>query len=198
MNTESKHTYIKREVEAVEKNPWANDLALTMHRGAKTVLMGKGNAIVNTETGEIGSEMAAMAIRKEVDREEFIKIFEGGIANIFDLNKSARDLFKAILRVYLDQKMMGDKVYINPAVLKEYEYTKSKQTYIQALNILVNSRFLAEVKSMPGWFWVNPMMFFKGDRIKMVQEYAVKGTESAKKMRAETDKFNQQNLQLED
>jgi hypothetical protein len=175
-------SYIKREAVAVEVNPWAGDLSLSVRKGSKTVMMGKGKAIVDTETGELGQEMAAMAITRVIDREEFIKIYEGGISNIFDLNKPSRDLFKAVLNVYLDQKMLGDRVYLNLTVLEQCNYKRSKQTYIQALNVLVNKGFLAEVKNMGGWYWVNPNLFYKGDRMKIIQEFAVKGTEDGRKL----------------
>lgn len=178
-------SYIRKEVEAVNVNPWAGDLSLSLRKGEKTVVMGKGNAIVNTETGEMGEEIAAMAIKKVVDKEEFIKIFEGGISNIFDLNKQGRDFFRAVLAVYLDQKMMGDRVYLNRVVLEEFGYIKSNQTYRQSLNILLNKKFLAEMAGMPGWFWVNPNLFYKGDRMRIVQDFAIKDTESGKQLEKE-------------
>jgi hypothetical protein len=196
-STGTKSSYVKREVTASEKNPWANDLSMTISKGHKTVMMGKGNAIMDTSTGELTGQTSAMAVRKEVDREEFVKIFEGGIANIFELNKPSQDLFKVVLACYLDQKMVGDRIYINHAVLKEMGYNRSKQTYIQALNVLLNKSFLAEMKDMPGWLWVNPMMFFKGDRLRMIQEYAVKGSQSAINMRQEEEKIKQRTLALE-
>jgi len=182
MLQKKKSSYIKRDAKPAAENPWALTLAETIVSRNKTVAVGKARAIVNTKTGEVTDEMSVIAVKKKVDKTEFIKIFQGGIASIFNLNKSAKDLFQAILHVYLDQKMKSETVYLTPSLLKEYGYTRTKQTRTQALNTLLNLGFLCEVENQPLQYWVNPNLFFKGDRMQIFQDFAVAGTKAAKAM----------------
>ncbi|MEA1990566.1 MAG: hypothetical protein U9N57_15340 [Pseudomonadota bacterium] len=187
--------YIKREVPAQSQNPWADNLALTMKKGEKITAIGKNHAMVDVRTGEVMEQEIAMVSKKLVDREEFVKLFEGGISNIFDLPKGPKDLFRAILKVYLEQKMTPEQVYFNLDSLMDFGYERKKMTYLQSLNILVNKGFLAEVANRPGWFWVNPSMFFKGDRIRIVQDYAVAGTVSGDKLVKEQERLEHNSKQ---
>jgi len=187
--------YIKKLVEPSHKNPWALELADTMQTRNSTVAVGRANAVMDTLTGELTEKIAVVAIKKKVDRAEFIKVFEGGISHIFDLNKSAKDLFQAILKIYLDQKMRGEQVYLSPALFKEAGYAKTKQTRTQALNTLLNLGFLREVEEMPHQFWVNPNMFYKGNRLQIFQDYAVEGTPEAAQQDKEITAINARNKQ---
>jgi len=172
-----KKRYVKREIEAQSKNPWADDLAITLKSKEKITAIGKSSSVVDTRTGEVLENTVAMVSKKLVDKEEFVKIFEGGIFHIFGLKKSSKDLFQMILRLYLRQAMTPEMVYFN---LKME---------------LINKGFLAEVKNRSGWFWVNPNMFFKGDRLKIIQDVAIRGTASAEKIKNEITKIEINNKQ---
>jgi len=189
--------YISKLAKPAAHNPWAQMLAQTLTTRSKTIAVGKAQAIVNTQTGALSDEISVMAIKKKVDRSEFIKLFEGGISNIFSLNKSAKDLFQAILHIYLAQKMKGEMVYITPVLLEDVGYTRTKQTRTQAMNTLLNLGFLCEVDRQPNQYWVNPNMFFKGDRIQILQDFAVAGTASAAQQDAEVQALKAKNKQME-
>jgi len=191
-----KKRYVKREIEAQSKNPWADDLAITLKSKEKITAIGKSSSVVDTRTGEVLENTVAMVSKKLVDKEEFVKIFEGGIFHIFGLKKSSKDLFQMILRLYLRQAMTPEMVYFNLKMLQEEcGYKRKKQTYLQGLNELINKGFLAEVKNRSGWFWVNPNMFFKGDRLKIIQDVAIRGTASAEKIKNEITKIEINNKQ---
>ena len=191
-------TYVTRHAEPSRENPWAHHLATTMKRKNKTMAVGKSRSIIDTRTGEITGEIAITAIRKPVDREEFVKIFEGGISNIFALNKSAKDLFQAILLVYLNQKMKAEQVYINGEILKEVGYQRSRSLRTAAMNTLLNLGFLCEVTDQPLRYWINPNMFFKGDRMQIFQDIVVRGTpaevQQKKEIAAIEERAKQQSL----
>jgi len=65
-----------------------------------------------------------------------------------------------------------------------------------ALNQLLEKGFLARVTEEKNLFWVNPNMFFKGDRMRMIQEYAIEGTASGDQMKVEQDKMISGSKQL--
>ncbi len=189
-------SYIKRESKASKSNPWAQSLSQVIKRGNKLTGVGKVQNMVDTRTGEITTDTVAMFSRKVIDRTEFVKIFEGGISNLFDLNKSAKDLFRAVLTIYLEQKNSAERVYLHQAVLEEVGYKRSRQTYIQALNTLLNKEFLASVEGQPNMYWMNPNFFYKGDRMTIVQDYAIKGTKSGDDMSKEMKKLESESKQM--
>lgn len=150
--------------------------------------------IVDMGTGEEKDMHAVVGIRKPVDKEEFVKIFEAGISSVFDLDKGARDLFRSILTLYLNQKFSGEKIYINHSVVTEAGYSKKQQTYNRALNVLLNKNFIREVEGQMNQYWINPNYFYKGDRLTLVQDYAIKGTKAGDKMIKEIREADQRKL----
>lgn len=170
----SKQEYLRKPDIAYKENPFANQLVQTIKTREKTIAVGQGSAVTG-KNGE-SEEIAAIAIRKVIDKEEFLKVFAYGIAGIFDINKAAQELFKVILNIYLGQKFSPDRVYLSPATLEDYGYTRAKATRIRAMNHLLNANFLAEVANEQGWYWVNPTMFYKGDRLRIVRDYVVRGS----------------------
>ena len=50
----------------------------------------------------------------------------------------------------------------------------SEKTFQRGLKELLAKQFLAP--RSPSTFWVNPALFFKGDRVKFITEYRRKGT----------------------
>lgn len=177
--------YVTRVNESFESNPWVDSLATTIKKGNQITAMGRSSRVVDSATGEVSDSEIAMVSKKVVDKEEFIKIFEGGISNIFDLTKSARDLFRAVLQMYLNQKMAGEKIYVSDVTLKEVGYAKARSTKNNALNQLLKAGFIAKIKGEQNWYWVNPNMFYKGNRITLINQLAVEGTAEGEQLKEE-------------
>lgn len=166
-------------VVAAKENPWAKDLAHTIKRGNRmTGFSSAPHTVVNTATGEALGDMAVMGIRKVVDKEEFVKFFGAGIEEVFDLAKPAKDLFRVILKAYLDAKMQPDQLYINfDVMVTDYKYERSRPTFNNGLNELCIKGFLAPVERRENLYWINPNLFYKGDRIRLVREVVLAGSE---------------------
>lgn len=127
-----------------------------------------------------------------MDRDEFVKIFSGSIFEIFDLSKRARDLFRIILQIYSDGNYNMDKVYFNLIMVKEkYGYNRAKSTYLSALNEIAKKRFIAPVMYENNMYWINPNMFFKGDRMILIQDVVMKGSDAAKAQEKEIQNYQQ-------
>lgn len=175
-----KRYYVDRSgLSAYSENPWVKDLGLTIKTKNKIVAVGRNVLLTDPSTGEMIDEHIALVNKKIVDREEFVKIFGSAISGMFDLTKTAQEMFKVVLEVYIAQDFMPDRIYLSENVLKQHGYTKTKTTRQNAINQLLEKRFIALMESEPNWFWINPNMIFKGDRLTLVQEFAVKGTASA-------------------
>lgn len=184
---------------AVSQNPWAGELVHTIKKGRKvTGFASAKHSLVNQNTGEIAGDMAVIGVQKVVDREEFIKFFGAGIEEVFELAKPAKDLFRAILRVYLDQKHQPDQLFLSyEEIHANYGYDKLRSSYYNGLNELCVKGFMAPVELRDKHFWVNPNLFYKGDRIRIVHDYVRAGTKAAKQLEAEQAKAKQGDLALE-
>jgi hypothetical protein len=180
-------------------NPWMQELSTTITKGRKfKSVSAHGQQVIDVATGELTGIDAVQVTREVVDKDTFVKIFAGGISAMFDLNKAAQDLFKAVLKIYAAQTNQPLQIYINEASLEEVGYTRAKATRIRAINELINSEFIAEVKGMPNMFWTNPNIFYKGNRMTAIKQYAIKGTAEGDAMQHQIDEqaanANQGNL----
>lgn len=200
MSDKKKYYTNRSEIVPAKENPWARELAHTIKKGKKvTGFASAHHSLVNHATGEIAGDMAVVGVQKVVDKEEFVKFFGAGIEEVFELSKPAKDLFRAILRAYLEQKNQPDQLYINYDVLRDdYGYDKSRPTYNNGINELCVKGFLAPVERRENLFWVNPHMFYKGDRIRIVREYVRAGTDAAKAIEAEQSLLQQQQIPFDE
>jgi hypothetical protein len=185
--TEKKYTFNRKDVVAQKENPWARDLAHTIKRGKKiTGFAAARYSLANENTGEHHGEMAFVGMQKVVDKEEFVKFFGAGIIEVFDLAKGGKDLFKTILHAYLDAKNQADQIYINFASMRDdFDYQRSRATFSNALAELLQKGFLAPVQNKENLYWINPHLFYKGDRIRIVREYVRVGTPAHEDLKRE-------------
>jgi hypothetical protein len=198
---EKKGYYTSRaEVIAVRDNPWAGELVHTIKKGRRvTGFASASHALINQNTGEIAGDMAVIGVQKIVDKEEFIKFFGAGIMEVFELTKPAKDVFRAVLGVYLEQKHQPDQMYISYDVIHlDYEFSKSRTSYNNGINELCVKGFLAPVQRRENLYWVNPNLFYKGDRLRVVNDYVRAGTKAAKQLELEQARAKQGDLLLGD
>jgi len=187
-----KTSYVKRDPKAaVTQSPWANQLASTIITGNKIQsVSASGMDCIDHSTGEILNLQAVQATRKVVDKTEFVKMYSLGILSMFDLKRGAQTMFKVVMKMYLDQKYQPDTLFLNEDSLKDYGYTLSRVSRSNALNQLIEAGFIAPQANRPGFFFINPNMFYKGDRMTIIKEYAIRGTESGDKMQQGIDSAN--------
>jgi hypothetical protein len=178
-----KEYYNKRTVLATKNNPFAEEFCQTIKLGKKTTgYVNSSIGVINNQTGELLDTGSVIGTRKLVDKEEFIKWFGLGILATFDLPKSAQAVFKLIAHAYLQQnttKQPMDRIYYNYQVaVEDFGYTKSKVTFNNGLNALMNSGFFAPIAKREGWLWININLMAKGDRVVLYNEYIVEGSET--------------------
>lgn len=134
--------------------------------------------LINATTGEI---QAVSRIHEliEKDEHEFVKVFAAGIAAAYDLTKAGQKTFTAILALYEQTPMrngFAEAVYVAwfDGGLTGQHINMSKTTFNRGLNELLEKRFIHP--KAPNLFWVNPALFFKGDRVRFIREYVKKST----------------------
>jgi hypothetical protein len=168
-----------RDIRAYEKNPFVRELAKSVVPKSKTVgFAGKGSFV--SQDGEAVGDMAVVGIRQAVEREKFVKMFEAGIKEAFALKPAGLGVLSVLLEAYRNGAVNSDKLYINHVVAtRDYGYKRTRKTFTSGMNELLLNQFVARVEGEPGHYFINPAFFFSGDRLRIVREYVVSGTEAA-------------------
>jgi len=152
-------------------NPLMEPTTVTMKR--RYVQTGRSQDLVNPSTGEIHG-MSVIKVVEERDDAEFVKVFADGVRAAFGLNATAARVFQAVLDAYQREKMTGGfadsvNLYWFDNGLCGLALDMSEKTFQRGLKELLAKRFL--YPKQPNVYWVNPALFFKGDRVAFVKEY---------------------------
>jgi hypothetical protein len=159
-----------------EANPLIEPTEIVLKR--RRVKTGKSRDMLDPLTNEVIGVTAIFQV-EERDDAEFVKVFSEGVKAAFNLTKTAYRVFHAVLDVYQGTRMSGsyaDSVYLAwfDGGLSGAQIDMSEYTFKRGLRELLDKSFLAP--RAPNLFWVNPSLFFKGDRVAFVKEYRRKRT----------------------
>ncbi|MFC0254472.1 hypothetical protein ACFFJK_21510, partial [Massilia consociata] len=112
------------------------------------------------------------------------------IKAFFDLGQGAYRLMQIVFAITQRIPPHTDRIYMNPETLPEDLPAISNSAFYRALAELLEKGFLARVESDKHWYFINPTLFFNGDRVRFITEYQ-------KPRKAKTHP-GQGSLQLED
>lgn len=178
-------------------NPLAEPQKVTTKR--RLVKSGRSEDLINPVTGEI-SGIAAIHQIEERDDAEFVKVFAAGVAASYELTKTAQRVFQVVLDQY--QRTPMSRGYADAIDLYWFgdgiegrDIGMSERTFRRGLKELLSNRFL--YPKSPSSFWVNPALFFKGDRVLFIKEYRRRGVPKDTADREALEAAGQQRL-LED
>jgi len=152
-------------------NPLVKPVEVKTRR--KLVKAGMPERMMNIETGEI-TGVATVHTIEETDDIQFVKVFAAGVAASFDLTKTAQRVFNVVLGQYQNTPLTGgfaDSIYLSwfNDGIDGRAVGMSEKTFQRGLKELLQKGFLAP--RSPEVFWVNPGLFFKGDRVRFIKEY---------------------------
>jgi hypothetical protein len=147
-----------------EVNPLINPAEIELKE--RTVKVGSARELLDTETGEV-SNVNAIYQRKIVDSERFAKVYIEGLTKTFGLSKTAQRVFKSILAIC---EKDSDSIWLNFMVISEHDSKMQEWTFYRGLQELLTLEFIAH-SSIPNKFWINPHLFFNGNRVKFITEY---------------------------
>lgn len=152
-------------------NPLIEPTTVTIKR--RFVSTGRGQDLLDPTTGEIHGT-SIIKVVEERDDAEFVKVFAEGVKASFGLTKTAARVFQVVLEAYQKEKMTGGfadsvRLFWFGDGLDGESVGLSKSTFDRGLKELVEKQFLAHRSQE--LFWVNPALFFKGDRVAFVKEY---------------------------
>lgn len=153
------------------ENPFMSEQSISTRRKRVTV-SAKGKAMLDLETGEIENAVEIVMV-KEVDSEQFVKLFTQNMRVFFDLSPVTLKLVQVLLS-QVQKNPNNDKVMLSIAIAEDY-FTEtaidpiSKASFHRAIKELLEKQFIAETL-LPGLFFINPNLFFNGDRVRFVNE----------------------------
>lgn len=119
-----------------------------------------------------------------VDSEPFVKVFTEELDRFFDLTPTALRITTILLQTLGKIRIgEGDQVYlseksISEAMEKAGIKPPTTATYYRALEELIRKGFIAPSTQTP-LFYINPAIFFNGDRIRFVTEIRKKRVSKA-------------------
>lgn len=109
----------------------------------------------------------------EIDKEEFVKLYTKNMKTFFDLKPTTQKVLQVVLNA-VQQSPNADCIYMHWLSVDEYLKTHalgmSKASFHNAMNELLAKKFIAKSVE-PHKFWINPHLFFNGDRMTFVREY---------------------------
>lgn len=157
-----------RRVQRYEENPLVESSEIKGKQ--KTVRAIGTGKMVDTITGEIVAG-TAVVVRKTVDDDHFVKVFADGVKASFDLSPSGAKVFQLVLKATQTGAFGADSIYLYfMDAVQDPDWPISQQTFHRGLKELLAKKFIA-ASSRPNIYWINPHLFFKGDRVAFVTEY---------------------------
>lgn len=156
-----------RHVGKFERNPFVDAMIVKTKRRRLTVA--RGSSLVDLDTGEIEgiTEIAQVVFMEE---SQFVKVYAQDLASWFDLSKTAIRVFGYVLETTQQEAIGRDLLWLDYKSERAAKYKFSRQTYYRGLEELVSKGFLAKHMSA-GWYFINPNLFFNGDRARFIKEY---------------------------
>lgn len=139
-----------------------------------------GAYMVAPGSGEVVSRGAfAFVEEKEVDSEEFVKVYIAGIRQYGELSKAGATLFEFVYKEISGRSSKDkDTVTLNFLLAQRWKADLSRRTYERGMNELLEKGFLYRSLAADVYF-VNVRFMFNGDRMVLVQSYRRKGSITA-------------------
>ena len=162
----------KKNVTVYKENPFWEPTEVKV--GKKFIRVAGGTHV--SEGGAV--EHSGIHIVQEVDKEEFVKLYTKNMRAFFDLKPSTQKVLQAVLH-QVQQNPNLDAIYLPwfevQDFSKRHEFKISKAAFHNSINEMLEKGFMAEAEA-PSKYWINPHLFFNGDRMTYIKEYRIKNT----------------------
>lgn len=180
----------KTRLDKLDYSPYTNPLAelATVKTKNRMVRSGRAEMLANLDTGEV-THASILHEVNQVDEAHFVKIFAAGVTAMFSLSRTAQKVFNLVLKRYQASEMPGGyadtiELFWFDNKLDGESIGITEQTFKKGLRELIDKQFLhARITHS---YWINPNLFFKGDRVLFIREYRKAG--KAEKARTAIDR----------
>lgn len=152
-------------------NPFIKSLIVRSGYKMQTFATKKGDAIMNLKTGELSDDAIFLSKKERVDKDKFVKLYVDSVSALFDLSRPAQKVFTFILQ----ELEYSDRVIFNMRKCRDVTGYSSDARIYRGLADLVKAEFIAK-SEIPNVFFVNPQVFYKGDRLVLINQYTVENS----------------------
>jgi hypothetical protein len=169
---------MRRGYKCYEVNPSLSDPLPTRIRRSKPNKMGDAYMVAPGTGQVIATGAFGFVQEKEVDTEEFVKMYIDGIRKYGELTRAGATMFE-----YIYHEMKGlagkdrDTVIINYYLAQKRNPALTRSTYFRGMGELLTKSFIFRSVSADMYF-VNVRFMFNGDRMVLVQSYRRKGSKN--------------------
>lgn len=175
-----------------DENPFATEDGFRVPLRAKSeVVETQGPAALTV--GEEKLSVAEIRRIKTVDSEPFVKLFVAELDRFYDLTPTALRIVTILIRDIGKIRIGdGDQVFlteknVSEAISQAGQKPPATATFYRAMEELIAKGFIAPSVQHP-LFFINPAIFFNGDRVRFV-------TEVRRKRRSKLDELEAQGQQ---
>lgn len=179
---------LKKLVYNPDFNPLLEPQNITVKK--RFVKTGSSAELVNTSTGEVAQVSTIYTVNQRDDA-SFVKVFAAGVAAAFELQRTSSRVFQAVLQEYERAPMRAgfaefvELAWFNDGLCGQ-SIDMSEKTFQRGLKELLMKKFLSP--RSPNTYWVNPSLFFKGDRVRFITEYRRSKREAEAKTNSDQQK----------
>lgn len=165
----------RRGIDVFEDNPFVTGFEIQVRNDTK--IIAGDLSITDKVNDEVNAGVIGMV--KQVDTEQFIKLYSSTISLIFELDNYARRVLIAVLLAVQDQSKDKAEIFLSHNKAVKYyadnNLTPPDSSYFsKGIIRLIKAGFIAKHYNGDGWYWINPNLIFNGDRVRFVSEYRIK------------------------
>jgi hypothetical protein len=154
-------------------NPFLENMVIPVNK--KQVKLSKlgrdDNILINQNTGEVNG--THLTTYKQVDSQQFVKLFTANIALTFELKAAGIKAFNVVMWTLQHRALSKDLVPLDKLTLDDFLENHEDREPAIKLSIATFGRGLAELEKSQiiakhmrqGWYYINPNFAFNGDRI---------------------------------
>lgn len=159
----------KKGIAAYAKNPFWRPTEVKV--GTRKVTIA-GGFIARNDSGE-GVHHAGIHRVEHVDESRFIKLFTDNLKVFFDLSTPSQKVLHCVL-AELQKHPDAEGLWLPWFTVEDFAIEKSikisRASFQRALKEMLEKGFIAESENQ-NFYWINPNLFFNGDRMVFISEY---------------------------
>ena len=162
-----------------DRNPFVSEMEIKVKDRGVTIARAEYGYLVN-DSGELEIEVEHGKFISiiPVDDEKFTKIFVDKISYLEELSKKAQKVFHIMISVLPHIAMGRDVIKLSYEDAQKYGLNMCRKTFNEAMKELISKEIIART-DMHGLYFINPRLFFAGNRLTFVDMY-IKQSELSK------------------
>lgn len=162
-------------------SPFSKETIYEADIGNKVKRFAQRKLYINEETGE-EEIFFEHGVKERADKSTFLMLYQKGIEQLFEIPKPAMNVLKIFMEAYSQKHVPfdADNLYMNyKTATGDHGYQKSQQSWSKGINQLIDRRIIARHGGKEHVFFVNTALFFKGKRIRYIENIIMDESETS-------------------